>query len=93
MTDREKIIDAFERCFCEENEHCPGCYQGGPGFGIECRNALCRDVHALLKEQEKEISKISIAYLELVGIASKRDGIKQDWLMGRHLAAQKDGHK
>ena len=52
MTDKEKVIDAFERCFCEKHEHCPGCYQNGPGFGVACRDALCMDVLALLKEQD-----------------------------------------
>ena len=45
----EIIIDAFERCFCSDVDKCPGCYQNGPGFGIECRRSLCRDVLRLLK--------------------------------------------
>ena len=52
MLDQKTIINAFERCFCEQHDSCPGCYQGGPGFGIACRNALCMDVLDLLKAQE-----------------------------------------
>lgn len=52
MPDRNKVIEAFERCFCEKHSSCPGCYQDGPGFGVECRKALLLDVLALLKEQE-----------------------------------------
>ena len=36
---------------------------------------FCTDVFALLKEQEAEISKISNAYLDLVGKASKQPEI------------------
>lgn len=59
MTDKDKVIGAFERCFCEEHEHCPGCYQDGPGFGIACRNALCLDVLKVLKEQKAEIEELN----------------------------------
>ncbi len=52
MPDRDSVIQAFRRCFCEDTAACPGCYQEGPGFGYECRKSLCRDVLALLKEQE-----------------------------------------
>ncbi|MBR2999377.1 MAG: hypothetical protein IKF39_00125 [Oscillospiraceae bacterium] len=52
MPDQKTIINAFERCFCEQHDRCPGCYQRGPGFGIACRNALCMDVLDLLKAQE-----------------------------------------
>ena len=55
MIDREKVIGAFNRCFCTENVTCPGCYLNGPGFGYECRRALCRDVLELLKEQESVV--------------------------------------
>ncbi len=58
MPDRNKVIKAFERCFCEKHSSCPGCYQDGPGFGMECRKALLMDVLALLKEQEKLIEEL-----------------------------------
>lgn len=51
--DRGKIIKAYEECLCNNNhDFCSECYQDGPGFGIVCRNNVCRDALALLKEQE-----------------------------------------
>ncbi len=54
MPDRDSVIQAFRRCFCEDAAACPGCYKEGPGFGYECRKSLCRDVLDLLKEQEPD---------------------------------------
>ena len=58
MDDRERVIDAFERCFCTESAGCPGCYLEGPGFGYECRVMLCRDALELLKAQEPVEAKV-----------------------------------
>ena len=44
---------------------------------MNCRDYMLRDVLALLKEQEAEISRISNAYLELVGKASKQPKVVQ----------------
>ena len=50
--DREKVIKAYEECLCNNNhDFCSECYQDGPGFGIVCRNNVCRDALVLLKEQ------------------------------------------
>jgi len=58
MESNEVIIDAFVRCMCHENEGCPGCYQNGPGFGFECRKALCKDVAMVLRSQQSEIENL-----------------------------------
>ena len=65
------IINAFEKCFCEENESCPGCYQGGPGFGFQCRKNLCMDVLTILKNRQDVVRckdcKYSTYYYERFG--------------------------
>lgn len=53
--DRDTVINAFERCFCGQTEKCPGCYQGGPGFGFACRQALCDDTLSVIREMQEEI--------------------------------------
>ena len=70
MIDREKVIKAIDNCVhngvclnCEYDEH------------IACKTCLMADALALLKEQDAEISKISSAYLDLVGKASKQPEI------------------
>ena len=54
LPSKAEVTDAFERCFCQENEHCPGCYQDGPGFGYECRRQLCLEVLAILKTEVRK---------------------------------------
>lgn len=70
MIDREKVISDIEQQirWIEEIE----CHKF-PGW-LNVTNAM-RDAIALLKEQEAENSKISNAYLELVGKASKQPHI------------------
>ena len=69
--DREKVINAWECCnpFNRKCNECPyekDCYHDG------ISRYMVADAIALLKEQEAEISRISNAYLELVGKASKQ---------------------
>ena len=52
MPDREKVIKAFEECICKSHKYCTECYQGYHGLGMICRNSVCFDALALLKEQE-----------------------------------------
>ena len=52
MTDREKVIEGLECCIDDSRTSCSGCYQQGPGFGIECRKGLMHDALVLLKEQK-----------------------------------------
>ncbi len=47
---RREIIEAFEKCFVHGDGRCYGCYQDGPGFGVECRKRLLEDVLELLKK-------------------------------------------
>lgn len=53
----QEVVDAFERCICSGAEKCPGCYQDGPGFGIECRKQLCRDALFVMRKYVKPETK------------------------------------
>ena len=64
MPDREKVISEFEDLVKSFSKRDETYYKG-----------LFVSVLAMLKEQEAEISKISNAYLDLVGKASKQPQI------------------
>ena len=52
MPDREKVINIYENCILNDKQCCSGCYTGGPGLGIACRQQVLADALYLLKEQE-----------------------------------------
>jgi hypothetical protein len=80
MIDREKVIKGFEVCL--KNIDQPDCPNDCP-YLSDCSKyenrvvfqPLMRDALALIKEQDAEISRISNAYLELVGKASKQPNV------------------
>lgn len=74
MPDREKVIKGLE---CHADRTNLSCRPSKcPYFAFDfCGPLLATDALALLKEQEAEISKISNAYLDLVGKASKQPEI------------------
>ena len=81
MPDREKVIKGVEHCFhgqeCCGDIECPYYIEHLSDCCCleECQENLKADAIALLKEQDAEISKISSAYLDLVGKASKKPEI------------------
>lgn len=72
MPDIEKVINGLERCEKKDCVLCPYKDEKDETYSGFCEQVLKQDALDLLKEQEAEISKISNAYLDLVGKASKQ---------------------
>jgi len=77
MPDREKVIKGLSNhVYGHPHTRCHKCpYWGTGAHGSSECTVLFADALALLKEQEAEISKISKAYLDLVGKASRQPQI------------------
>ena len=59
MPDRETVINIYANCILNDKQCCSGCYTGGPGLGIACRQKVLTDAFYLLKEQEAVEPKIT----------------------------------
>ena len=57
MTDMEKVINIYANCILNDKQCCSGCYTGGPGLGIACRQQVLTDAFYLLKEQEEQVKQ------------------------------------
>lgn len=55
MPDREKVINIYANCILNNKQCCSGCYTGGPGLGIACRQQVLTDALYLLKEQKSVV--------------------------------------
>jgi hypothetical protein len=75
MTEMEKVIKGLEVCTRPGTRGCFYDIKECPYDENGCRMALMRDALSLIKEQDAEISRISNAYLELVGKASKQPNV------------------
>lgn len=54
MSSREQITKILNSCIFDDHPLCDQCYTGGPGFGIECRQMVIRDVKRMLNEEPEE---------------------------------------
>ena len=41
--DRENVINIYANCILNDKQCCSGCYTGGPGLGIACRQKVLTD--------------------------------------------------
>jgi hypothetical protein len=57
--DREKVINIYANCILNDKQCCSGCYTGGPGLGIACRQQVLTDALYLLKLQQKLIDDLT----------------------------------
>ena len=53
LPDLEKVINIYANCILNDKQCCSGCYTGGPGLGIACRQKVLTDAFYLLKEQDE----------------------------------------